>query len=105
MSRRTLGSLNSLVFLGMIFIFSFFIFVMLVVQGVELELRKLEMVVKAIHEKLLLLKDKEAYMRDMSEKTNSRVVWFSMMSLGVCVLASAVQLSHLKGFFRKKKLI
>ncbi|XP_039127877.1 transmembrane emp24 domain-containing protein p24delta3-like [Dioscorea cayenensis subsp. rotundata] len=67
------------------------------IEGVELELRKLEMVVKAMHEKLLLLKDKEANMRDMSEKTNSRVVWFSMMSLGVCILASAVQLSHLKG--------
>ncbi|VAI84120.1 unnamed protein product [Triticum turgidum subsp. durum] len=44
-------------------------------------------------------------MREVSEKTNSRVAWFSILSLGVCVVVSALQLWHLQGFFQKKKLI
>ncbi|XP_022155019.1 transmembrane emp24 domain-containing protein p24delta3-like [Momordica charantia] len=75
------------------------------IEGVELELRKLEGAVEAIHENLLYLKSREADMRMVSEKTNGRVAWFSIMSLGVCILASALQLWYLKRFFQKKKLI
>ncbi|KAK9217837.1 hypothetical protein WN943_006467 [Citrus x changshan-huyou] len=74
-------------------------------EGVELELRKLEGAVEAIHENLLYLKTKEAEMREVSEKTNSRVAWYSLMSLGVCIVVSGVQVWHLKQFFQKKKLI
>ncbi|XP_022927935.1 transmembrane emp24 domain-containing protein p24delta4-like [Cucurbita moschata] len=75
------------------------------IEGVELELRKLEGVVEAIHENILYLKEREAEMRIVSEKTNGRVAWFSIMSLGVCILASTLQLWYLKRFFQKKKLI
>lgn len=75
------------------------------IEGVELELRKLEGAVEAIHENLLYLKSKEAEMRVVSEKTNARVAWFSIMSLGVCIVVSALQVWHLKRFFQKKKLI
>ncbi|XP_077250092.1 transmembrane emp24 domain-containing protein p24delta3-like [Tasmannia lanceolata] len=75
------------------------------IEGVELELRKLEGVVEAIHENLLYLKNREAEMRKVSELTNARVAWFGIMSLGVCIVVSALQLWHLKGFFQKKKLI
>ncbi|KAH7575714.1 hypothetical protein ACOSQ2_004684 [Xanthoceras sorbifolium] len=75
------------------------------IEGVELELRKLEGAVEAIHENLLYLKSKEAEMRIVSEKTNGRVAWFSIMSLGVCIVVSALQVWHLKRFFQKKKLI
>ncbi|KAF9608440.1 hypothetical protein IFM89_009806, partial [Coptis chinensis] len=74
-------------------------------SGVELELRKLEGAVEAIHENLLYLKGREAEMREVSELTNSRVAWFSVMSLGVCIVVSGLQLWHLKHFFQKKKLI
>lgn len=74
-------------------------------EGVELELRKLEGAVEAIHENLLYLKTKEAEMREVSEKTNSRVAWYSIMSLGVCIVVSGLQVWHLKQFFQKKKLI
>ncbi|KAF5199890.1 Transmembrane emp24 domain-containing protein [Thalictrum thalictroides] len=74
-------------------------------EGVELELRKLEGAVEAIHENLLFLKSREAEMREVSEATNSRVAWFSIMSLGVCIVVSGLQLWHLKHFFQKKKLI
>lgn len=75
------------------------------IEGVELELRKLEVAVESIHHNLLYLKAREAEMREVSEKTNSRVAWFSILSLGVCVVVSVLQLWHLQGFFHKKKLI
>nr|AFK41994.1 unknown [Lotus japonicus] len=75
------------------------------IEGVELELRKLEGAVEAIHENLLYLKGREAEMRIVSEKTNARVAWFSIMSLGVCIGVSALQLWYLKRFFQKKKLL
>ncbi|ESW31584.1 hypothetical protein PHAVU_002G250200 [Phaseolus vulgaris] len=75
------------------------------IEGVELELRKLEGAVEAIHENLLYLKGREAEMRVVSEKTNARVAWFSIMSLGICITVSGLQLWYLKRFFQKKKLI
>ncbi|KAM6554347.1 hypothetical protein CsatB_015109 [Cannabis sativa] len=75
------------------------------IEGVELELRKLEGAVEAIHENLLFLKSKEAEMRNVSENTNARVAWFSMVSVSVCIVVSALQLWYLKRFFQKKKLI
>ncbi|MBA0743163.1 hypothetical protein Gogos_005877 [Gossypium gossypioides] len=74
-------------------------------QGVELELRKLEGAVEAIHENLLYLKSREAEMRSTSETTNGRVAWFSIMSLGICIAVSGLQVWYLKRFFQKKKLI
>nr|CAB3467429.1 unnamed protein product [Digitaria exilis] len=99
------------------------------IEGVELELRKLEAAVESIHHNLLYLKARQDYwvfpdtntntldppligvkpeeaeMRTVSEKTNSRVAWFSILSLGVCIVVSVLQLWHLQGFFQKKKLI
>lgn len=75
------------------------------IEGVELELRKLEGAVEAIHDNLLYLKSREAEMRGVSETTNARVAWYSIFSLGVCILASFAQLWYLTRFFQKKKLI
>ncbi|XP_027160349.1 transmembrane emp24 domain-containing protein p24delta3-like [Coffea eugenioides] len=75
------------------------------IEGVELELRKLEGAVEAIHENLIYLKSREAEMRSVSETTNARVAWFSIMSLGVCISVSVAQIMYLKRFFQKKKLI
>ncbi|KAF9690213.1 hypothetical protein SADUNF_Sadunf01G0172200 [Salix dunnii] len=75
------------------------------IEGVELELRKLEGAVEAIHENLLYLKTREAELRSVSEVTNTRVALFSIMSLGVCIAVSALQVWHLKRYFQKKKLI
>ncbi|TKY74289.1 Transmembrane emp24 domain-containing protein p24delta3 [Spatholobus suberectus] len=75
------------------------------IEGVELELRKLEGAVEAIRDNLIYLKNREAEMREVSETTNAKVAWFSIFSLGVCILVSVLQLWYLKRFFRKKKLI
>ncbi|KAL8027415.1 hypothetical protein ABFS82_14G090800 [Erythranthe guttata] len=75
------------------------------IEGVELELRKLEGAVEAIHENLLYLRSREAEMRTLSEVTNTRVASYSIMSLSVCILVSVAQILHLKRYFQKKKLI
>ncbi|CAA2983053.1 transmembrane emp24 domain-containing protein p24delta3-like [Olea europaea var. sylvestris] len=75
------------------------------IDGLELELQKLEGAVEAIHENLIYLKDREAEMREVSEKTNARVAWLSILSLGVCIVVSIFQLLYLKRYFQKKKLI
>ncbi|KAH9621858.1 hypothetical protein KSS87_019599 [Heliosperma pusillum] len=75
------------------------------IEGIELELRKLEGAVEAIHENLLYLKTKEAEMRTLSEITNARVALCSIMSLALCITVSGLQLLYLKRYFHKKKLI
>jgi len=74
-------------------------------EGLELELRKLEDAVESVHHELLYLRDREAEMRDLNELTNSRVAWFGIMSLLVCLAVAGWQLWHLKTFFEKKKLL
>jgi len=75
------------------------------IEGVELQLRRLEGLVLSIRENLNYIKDREAEMREVSETTNSRVAWFSIMSLGVCVVVVGSQILYLKRYFHKKKLI
>ncbi|CAK8566387.1 unnamed protein product [Lathyrus sativus] len=75
------------------------------IEGVELELRKLDGAVEAIHQNLIYLKNRESDMREVSEATNGRVAWLSIMSLGVCVSVSVLQLWYLRRYFQKKKLI
>ncbi|KAF8013989.1 hypothetical protein BT93_I1754 [Corymbia citriodora subsp. variegata] len=75
------------------------------IQGVELEFKKLGGQVEAILRHMAYLKEKEANMRTLSDRTNARVARLSIMSLGVCITVSGIQLWHLKRFFRNKKLI
>ncbi|KAJ4760146.1 Transmembrane emp24 domain-containing protein 10 [Rhynchospora pubera] len=74
-------------------------------EGVELELRKLEIAVAAIRENLVHLRNREMEVRNISEKTNARVAWLSLTSLLVCISVSAVQVWHIENFFKKKKLL
>ncbi|KAK8600823.1 hypothetical protein V6N13_059430 [Hibiscus sabdariffa] len=75
------------------------------IEGVELVLRRLQGTVEAIRGNLVYLKDREADMREVSEITNARVAWFSIASLGVCIVVSVLQIWYLKRYFVKKKLI
>jgi hypothetical protein len=40
-----------------------------------------------------------------AEETNTRVAWFSIFSLAVCVASAAFQLMYLRKFFQRKKLL
>ncbi|KAE8713429.1 Transmembrane emp24 domain-containing protein p24delta5 [Hibiscus syriacus] len=75
------------------------------IEGVELILRRLQGTVEAIRGNLIYLKDREADMREVSEITNARVAWFSIISLGVCIAVTVLQIWYLKRYFVKKKLI
>ncbi|WOK97690.1 hypothetical protein Cni_G06398 [Canna indica] len=75
------------------------------IEGVELGLSKLEMRIRILHNNILYRKASQGIMNDLGERTNSRVAMFSMISIGVCIVSSGLQLWHLKRFFVKKKLI
>jgi hypothetical protein len=48
------------------------------------------------------LKLGEQEMRDLNEETNTRVAWFSIFSLAVCIGCSVLQLAYLKKFFQRE---
>ncbi|KAK4391092.1 Transmembrane emp24 domain-containing protein p24delta3 [Sesamum angolense] len=75
------------------------------IEGLELELKKLEAAVQSIHGNLNYMINREAEMREVSETTNARVAWYSVMSLGVCIAVSVFQLWFLRQYFQRKKLI
>eukprot|EP01023_Acetabularia_acetabulum_P020266 TRINITY_DN2048_c0_g1_i1.p3 TRINITY_DN2048_c0_g1~~TRINITY_DN2048_c0_g1_i1.p3 ORF type:complete len:236 (-),score=46.28 TRINITY_DN2048_c0_g1_i1:180-887(-) len=69
------------------------------------ELRKLEEIVKEIHTEMLELRKREEEMRAMNEATNSRVAYYSGLSVMICVGLAGWQLWYLKKFFQRKKLL
>ncbi|KAG6468935.1 hypothetical protein ZIOFF_073630 [Zingiber officinale] len=74
-------------------------------EGMELELKKLEDTVKSIHDEMFYLREREEQMQEMNRSTNSRMAWLSFLSLAVCLSVAGLQLWHLKKFFEKKKLL
>ncbi|KAI5453986.1 vesicle coat component [Naganishia albida] len=71
----------------------------------EVEMRKLEGVVKEIVDELGYLQKRESRMRDTNESTNSRVQNFSLLTLFVLIGLGAWQILHLRSFFKRKYLI
>lgn len=49
-------------------------------------------------------REREAEFRNLSEKTNSRAVWWSIMQMVTLLTTCAWQLRHLRMFFESKKL-
>ncbi|GAA5985795.1 hypothetical protein JCM5350_005286 [Sporobolomyces pararoseus] len=74
-------------------------------SGLEVEMRKLEGVVKEIVEELNYLKRREARMRDTNESTNERVASFFYLTFAVLMLSGVWQIVHLRSYFKKKHLI
>ncbi|BEI85887.1 hypothetical protein CcaverHIS002_0601740 [Cutaneotrichosporon cavernicola] len=71
----------------------------------EVEMRKLEAVVREIVDELGYLQRREMKMRDTNESTNDRVKWFSIViTIGIVALGGW-QLIHLRSFFKRKYLI
>ncbi|EFJ16199.1 hypothetical protein SELMODRAFT_117173 [Selaginella moellendorffii] len=75
------------------------------IDGVELELRKIEELVDSIHEEMLFLREKEQEMRAFNESTNTRIVVLGALSLLFCLLVAVFQSLHMKVFFERKKLL
>ncbi|CAF1919931.1 unnamed protein product [Brassica oleracea] len=74
-------------------------------QMMDLSVKKLFNTVESIHDEMYYLHDREAEMQDLNRSTNSKMAWFSFLSLGVCLSVVGLQFWHLKSFFGKKKLI
>ncbi|KAL5722939.1 hypothetical protein ACHQM5_006395 [Ranunculus cassubicifolius] len=75
------------------------------VDVMELELRKLEDTVQAIHDEMFYLREREEEMQELNRSTHSRMAWLSFLSLCICFSVAGVQLWHLKAFFERKKLL
>ncbi|KAH7299133.1 hypothetical protein KP509_25G074300 [Ceratopteris richardii] len=75
------------------------------IDGVELELRKLEEAIGHIHNNMLYLRDREEKMRAVNETTNSRMAWFSISSMLICLAVAGAQIWYLRSFFKRKKLL
>eukprot|EP00775_Hariotina_reticulata_P012968 gene12968-13097_t len=71
----------------------------------SVEMRKVEGQIREIYAEMLQLQQREQEMRDLNEETNTRVAWFSIVSLAVCVASAGFQLIYLKKFFQRKKLL
>lgn len=54
---------------------------------------------------LINTQEREAEFRDQSESTNSRVVRWTLIQLAVLGVTCAWQLTHLRAFFVKQKLV
>ncbi|GAA6011896.1 hypothetical protein JCM10207_003422 [Rhodosporidiobolus poonsookiae] len=74
-------------------------------SGLEVEMRKLEGVVKEIVDELNYLKRREARLRDTNESTNDRVKSFFWLTFSTLVLLGLWQIIHLRSYFKKKYLI
>ncbi|KAJ3431159.1 transmembrane emp24 domain-containing protein [Anaeramoeba flamelloides] len=71
----------------------------------ETEIRKMQDLVLEIHEEILYSKNREEAMRNTNESTNSRVLWFSILSIIVLIATGLFQAYYLKDYFKKKKIL
>ena len=51
------------------------------------------------------MREREMQMRNLNEITNSRVAWFGILSLVVCLGVAGWQATYLKGYFERKKIL
>lgn len=75
------------------------------VDSLTLQIQNLNKKLQEIHLEQENIREREAFFRNQSESTNSRVVWWSIIQLVVLVGTCAYQLRHLKGFFVKQKIV
>jgi p24 family protein delta-1 len=71
----------------------------------QLELRKLEDRVEGVYRELQYQREREEEHRNTNESTNSRVQWFSILTILIVVSTAATQVWYLFSFFKRKKLM
>uniref|UniRef100_A0A6B2LHZ1 GOLD domain-containing protein n=1 Tax=Arcella intermedia TaxID=1963864 RepID=A0A6B2LHZ1_9EUKA len=74
-------------------------------DALQLEARKLNDRAHGIRNEMAYQKQREEDFRSTSESTNTRAMWWSVYQIVIVLASVYFQLKHLKGFFRKKKLI
>lgn len=68
-------------------------------------LRMVEDQLREYHKNLLHMRSKEVKMRRLNDSTSSQVVLFCMLSVGVMLVATVVQILYFRSFLRSKKII
>jgi len=71
----------------------------------ELQIRKLNDKIQSIRAEQNYQRGREAVFRNTTESTNSRVVWWSIIQTIILLASGFWQISHLKSFFKAKKLV
>ncbi|GJQ08343.1 hypothetical protein GpartN1_g3280.t1 [Galdieria partita] len=74
-------------------------------NSLEAALRRMEEQFGQIVVELENVRTREAHMKETNENTNSRVVWYSILSITMMTAAGAYLVYYLRNFFRQKKLI
>ncbi|XP_010552810.1 PREDICTED: transmembrane emp24 domain-containing protein p24delta11 [Tarenaya hassleriana] len=75
------------------------------INMMEVELRKLLDTIKAIHDEIFYLREREWEMQQLNRSTNSRMAVLSLLSILVTLSVAGLQLWHLKSFLQRKKLL
>lgn len=74
-------------------------------NAIQTEMLKLEQTVHDIHLELQSIRRQEERMRDLNERINTRVAWFSMLALLGSLGMAGWQLHFLQRFLKRKKVI
>jgi len=74
-------------------------------SALEVSIRRLSDRLRDIRAEQNFQRNREAVFRNTSESTNSRVVWWSVVQTLILVATGMWQISHLKHFFKTKKLV
>ncbi|KAJ5071122.1 transmembrane emp24 domain-containing protein [Anaeramoeba ignava] len=72
---------------------------------IEAEFRRMSDLISDISSTMSYMKEREETMRDTNESTNSRVLWFSLLSIFILISVSLWQIVYLNQYLRKKKII
>ena len=75
------------------------------VEQIERQLDKMREMAMAIKEEMIYMRGREEEMRDTNESTNTRVLWFNIMTLTIIGAMGLWQIYYLKRYFQMKKLI
>lgn len=75
------------------------------VEQIEKQLDKMRDMALQIKEEMIYMRGREEEMRDTNETTNTRVLWFNIMTLTILVAMGLWQIYYLKRYFQMKKLI
>jgi len=60
---------------------------------------------KSIIDEMHYMEKREIRMKKTADATNSRIKWFSYVSIIILIGITWFQMTHLKGYFRKKKIL
>jgi hypothetical protein len=75
------------------------------VQEVTTALSELEAELSAVYTEMLAMRTREESLRNTSERVNSKISWMSVMSLTVSCSLAAWQITAMKRFLTKKKIV